>query len=141
MAWVVRLSLRPNDKRLQLYREGKMPEPPTEEVWLVEPNPKAGEPIAYAPGQREPAVVGLKLEELGVGGVLTYLQRGNTWSGRGEFASLEEQAQKAMDHNAAEREKFRRHHKEESRHEQRDRRRWRFKIPFVRVLTDLKRSK
>ena len=41
--WLVRLSLRPNDPRLLRYQQGMAPEPPTEVVWLQEPNPDAGE--------------------------------------------------------------------------------------------------
>ena len=141
VAWVVRMTLRPNDKRLKLYQEGSVSRKPTEDIWLVERNPKEGESISGAPGIREPAVVGLKIEELGAGGIREYLQRGNTWSGRGEHASLEEQARKAKQHNKEMRENFREHQKEESRQEQVDRRRSRFKIPFLRVKVDLKRRK
>jgi len=141
VAWVVRMTLRPDDKRLQLYQQGKVEREPTEDVWLVEPNPNEGQPISGAPGIREPAVVGLKIEELGAGGIREYLQRGNTWSGRGEHASLEEQARKAKQHNEEMRVAFREEQKVESRHEQSDKRRWRFRIPFLPVGIDLKPKK
>ena len=131
-AWVVRLTLRSTDKRMQLYQLGVVAEPPTEDVWLVTPNPKEGQPIAGTE-LREPAVLGLNITQMGAGGVRQFLEKGDTWSGRGQYRSLEEQVRQVRAANAATREKFRADLKEESRLEQRDKRRWRLKIPFIPV--------
>jgi hypothetical protein len=127
--WLVRFSLRADDKRLQLYREGKVGEPPTEDVWLHVPDD------AGFGGYRP-----LNLTELGAGGLRTFLDRGNSWSGRGEFASLEEQTRKASEANDAMRTKLRADQKEENRLEQREKRRHILGIPFLPVLIDLKGS-
>ncbi len=74
----VRLTLKPDDGRLSLYREGRIAEEPVETVELVEWDEAQG------------CYVGLNLMELGAGGVVEILDRGNSWSGRGEYGSLQE---------------------------------------------------
>lgn len=125
--WMVRFTLKVDDPRLQLYRDGKVGEPPTEDVWLHVPDDTRRS--GYRP---------LSLEDLGAGGVRTFLDKGNTWSGRGEYTSIEEHVRKAMAANEMMRQKNRAFQKEESRHEQKDKRRWRFKIPFLPVGIALK---
>lgn len=120
--WMVRLSLRENDKRMLLYQQGMAPEPPTEDVWIHVPDES-----------RKSGYRALDIVQLGTTGIRSFLDRGNMWSGRGEFTSLEEQVRKAREANRAMLEKNRADQKEESRHEQRDKRRWRFKIPFLPV--------
>lgn len=133
-AWVVMLSLRSDDKRMQLYQQGLAPEPPVERIWLHRPNPKAGQPIGETGGKlKEPPYLGLSLSELGASGVRQFLEKGDTWSGRGEFASLEDYVRKTQEANEAERLKFRADQKEANRFEQRETRRRRFKIPFIPV--------
>jgi len=136
--WVVRMSLRPNDPRLGLVQTGRTAAM-TEDIWLQEPNPRYGKEVPGTGGMREPEFVGLDIEQMGASGVRTFLERGNMWSGRGQYTSLEEQARKARADNDAMKEKFRADQKEASRHEQRDKRRWRFKIPFLGVGIDLGR--
>jgi hypothetical protein len=133
-AWVARFTLRNSDKRMQLYQQGLAPKPPTEDVWFHVRNPKA------ATNPKEPDYFPLDIHQLGVSGIRQFLQRGDTWSGRGEFRSLEEQARLAMQSNTEMRERFRAEQKEASRLEQRDKRRSRFKIPFLRVGIDLKKT-
>jgi hypothetical protein len=118
--WVVRISLKPDDRRMLLYRRGQAPEPPTEDVWLHVPDNSS------STGYRA-----FDLGQLGTSGVRQFLERGDTWSGRGEFRSIDEQARLAMDANERMREKHRAFEKEESRHEQRAKRRWRLGIPLV----------
>ena len=118
--WVVRISLRSDDRRMLLYRRGQAPEPPTEDVWLHVPDNDS--PTGYR---------GLDLGQLGASGVRQFLERGDTWSGRGEFRSLDDQARLAMDANARMRETHRAHQKDENRHEQRDNRRRYLGIPLV----------
>lgn len=124
--WLVKFTLRPDDKRMLLYREGKVADPPTEDVWLHVADPEA--PNGYRP---------LDLAALGASGVRTFLEKGNTWSGRGAFKSLEEVAQEAMRQNEAMKAKHRADMKEANRYEQRDLRRSRLKIPYLRVGVDL----
>jgi len=120
--WLVRLSLRENDKRMLLYQQGIAAEPPAEDVWLHVPDES-----------RKSGYRALDIYQMGVGGVEAFLDRGNMWSGRGEFTSLEEQVRLAREANRKMLEKNRADQKEESRHEQRDKRRWRFGIPFLPV--------
>lgn len=137
-AWVARFSLRCNDKRMILYRDGHASEPPMEDVWFHLPNPKAGQPIAGLLDTREPDFVAIDIAQLGASGVRAFLEKGNTWSGRGEFASVEDQLMKTREANAAVRARFRAEQKEANRLEQREKRRWWFKIPFLPVQVDLR---
>lgn len=121
--WFARFSLRCNDKRMLLYQQGMAPEPPTEDVWFHLPKP----------GGRPGDFVQLDILQMGASGVRQFLERGNTWSGRGEYASIEDATRKAAQSNADARAKYRADLKEASRYEQRDKRRQRFKIPFLRV--------
>ena len=124
--WVVRMTLKADDEVLSLYQEGKVAEPPTEDVWLHVPDP------TYSTGYRP-----LDLVQLGAGGVRTFLEKGNLWSGRGEFTSLDEQVRKVREQNERQRTKNREQHKEANRFEQLEKRRWRLKIPFLLVEIDL----
>ncbi len=129
--WCVRFTLRSDDKRMLEYQEGRAAKPPTEDVWLHERNPKEDEP-------NEPKYLPFDIIQMGAGGVRVFLESGNMWSGRGEFASLEEQLRHVQDTNEEARVKFRADQKEENRLEQRDKRRSRLKIPFLGVGIDLK---
>lgn len=120
--WFARFSLRSNDERLRLYQEGAIGEVPTEDVWFHKPKPNG------RPGE----FLMMDVAQMGRSGVRTFLERGNTWSGRGEYASVEEAARKAMEANRREREKRKADARENNRHAQRDKRRSRFKIPFLR---------
>ena len=135
--WRARFTLRDSDKRLSISQEGRG-EAPTEDVWFHVLNPKEGELIPAGHGRREREYRPVSLQELGVAGMVTWLERGNMWSGRGEYQSLEEQAKRAMEANNEMRLKHRADEKEQSRWEQRDKRRWRFKIPFLPIGIDLR---
>ena len=128
--WMARFTLRSDDKRMTLYQENRVGDPPTEDVWFHKPNPRSKE-------RGQPAYIQYSLDELGVSGVRQFLERGNTWSGRGEFYSIEEQAAKAMKANAAMKEGFRAEQKELNRYEQREKRRSRFRIPILPVGVEL----
>lgn len=138
--WMARFSLRSNDKRLILYQQGMASEPPTEDVWFHEQNPDEGNLIPGSYGRREGSYRALDILQMGASGIRTFLERGNMWSGRGEFKSLEEQAEKAKTANKEMREKHRQDQKETSRYEQRDKRRSRWKIPFLPVGVQLTRQ-
>lgn len=135
--WLVRFTLRSNDKRMQAYQEGRAAKPPTEDVWLHEHNPDEGKPISG--GRKQGPYKPLDIVQMGAGGVRQFLERGNMW-GRGQFKSLEEQVREVQADNEAARLKFRADQKEASRYEQRDKRRWRLKIPFISVGVNLKKG-
>ena len=130
--WVVRISLKPDDKRLKLYQErnrrspedGEVREPPTEDVWLHESDGKGG----YR---------ALNLTDMGASGVREFLEKGNMWSGRGQFGSLEEQLRKVNQDNEAARQKNRANAKDQALLRTADRRRSALGIPFVGVVADI----
>lgn len=135
--WRVRFSLRPNDPRMKLFQEGKAEKPPTEDVWLHTPNPRRGQKIEGAFGQRELDYLPLDIEKLGPSGVREFLERGNTWSERGEYASIEEQAKAVQEHNDSIPAKNKAEQKEINRYQRREERRHRLKIPFLPIEIDL----
>lgn len=125
--WMARFSLKPNDKRMKAYQEGRAPKPPTEDVWFRVP--KDGRPQEYEY---------LDILQMGPSGVKEFLERGNTWSGRGEHRSHIEAHQKALDAQSSSKGKAKKEAKEHSRDRRKDTRRQRLKIPFHRVGIDLK---
>lgn len=154
--WFATLSLRVNDKRMKLYQEGRAEEPPVEKVWFHIDNPGGtdrgvtlaelralDEPLLWAciamdNGRCRQRFLPLDITQMGAEGVKRFLERGNMWSGRGEYDSLEEQLQDSRERSKAATEKHRQDQKEANRHEQREKRRQRFKIPFLPVGIDLK---
>jgi hypothetical protein len=125
--WMARFTLRSDDKRILLYQEGKIDEPPTEDVWFHVADPES--PNGFRP---------LDILQMGVTGVREFLDRGNLLSGRGEFTSLEDQLLHSREHNRQVRTKHRAEQKALNRLAVRDKRRWWLKIPFLRVGIDLK---
>lgn len=128
VGWMARFSLRPNDKRMRLYQEGRAERPPTEDVYFRVRDAKTGQAVP------------LDILEMGASGVREFLEKGDTWSGRGQFSSLkEEQKTKKL-----EAEELTRKNKEDARDQARqmvkDQRRTRFKIPFIGVGIDLKKD-
>ena len=123
--WFARFTLRAMDPRMKSYHEGQAPEPPVEDVWFHE---------ALDDGSYRP----LDILQMGASGVREFLDRGNSWSGRGEYTSLHDQLAKVREGNAEGKVKFKQEQKELNRHEQREKRRHRFKIPFLPVEIDLK---
>ena len=127
--WFVRISLKSDDPRMELYKLGLVEEPMGEDVWLHLPNPAEGKVVK---GEKQGAFIPLSLADLGTSGLREFLERGDTWSGRGEYMSLLEQRRKVNDSNENVRVRNRAHQKEENRHEMRQSRRSRLKIPFLR---------
>lgn len=122
--WTVRLTLRSDDKRLKPFQDGTASEEPVEVIWLHEPDPTS--PTGYRP---------YNIMELGAGGVRQFLEKGNLWSGRGQFGSktLDELAREAIDKNMKAGGVAKAAARENSRLRLRDERRWMLKIPFLPV--------
>ena len=127
--WTVRMTLKSDDKRLRAVRDGVLAEEPMEVVWLHEPDAK--EPGGYRP---------YDLAMLGSGGVKAFLDKGNMWSGRGAFNSLADQLRKVNADNAAMKDRNYADAKDGMRADVRDKRRQYLKIPFIRVLMNLKKG-
>ena len=127
--WFVRISLKHDDPRMELYKLGLVEEPVGEDVWLHLPNAAEGKVIN---GERQGPFIPLSLTDLGTLGLREFLEQGNTWSGRGEYMSLLEQRRRVNESNEDARVKTRAFQKEESRNEMRESRRFRLKIPFLR---------
>lgn len=87
--WSVNLSLKPGDPALKRWQEGKADREPTEGVLLIEWDPTLGD-LNPATGEKAGGYRAVDLEEYGPSGVVDLLEKGDTWSGRGEFASMQE---------------------------------------------------
>lgn len=139
--WFARFELRCNDPRMKLYQEGRAEAPPTEDVWFQKPNPRAGEVIPGTHGRREAPYIQMDILQMGASGVTEFLERGDTWSGRGEHSSIEEAVRVASDKNKEQRAKNKADARERGRDIARDTRRTRLKIPFLGVGIDLRKGK
>lgn len=134
--WVIRVSLRPTDPRMKAYREGRLDEEPFEQIELSEWKPEAHR---LPDGRQVPGGVGYALEELGVSGLISFLEKADLWSGRGEFNSLSEAVRKQREMQKEAQEKATMRLREAARDRALDRRRTFLKIPFLGVGIDLKR--
>ena len=111
----------------------KMPEKPTEDVWIHRSNPKEGKVKPNTHGRREQPFIPISIQQLGVSGLIGFLEKGDTWSGRGEYSSLEDQLQKVRTQNRERRHAFREKMKLDNRMEQAQKRRKVLGIPLVPV--------
>ena len=82
VGWMARFSLKPNDPAMRAWREGRAEEPPTEDVFFIQPDPK-----------NPKRMVQMDIHQMGTSGVRQFLERGNSWSGRGEYRDLGESMQ------------------------------------------------
>lgn len=158
--WFVRLSLRANDKRWIAFREGRAEEPPTEDVFFHVKNPFEAQVMSVTDvladprfnGQplidwwngtkvRMPIYLQLDILQMGAEGVTSFLEREDTWSGRGKYGSIEEATKATMDKNDAGAEKMRADMEEQAGRRAHDLRRQIGKVPFLRVLADLGQPK
>ena len=134
--WIVEFELRANDPRRSLWQSQRAKEEPKEVVYLW--RDATPQEIARARGQWHR--VGYKLDELGVSGLVQFLDRTNLFSGRGEYGSLTEavkdQANKQEQGEAKELEDARQGAVEIGM----DKRRQLFKIPYLNVGIDLKKT-
>jgi hypothetical protein len=122
--WRVRLTLRANDKQRLPYQLGQVADEPKEDVWLHE----RLENGTYR---------SFDIHQMGASGVRRFLEKGNMWSGRGQFDSPVEQHRKSRQANETFREKVRKEQEDLVRARARDRRRSLKKIPFLPVRIDL----
>lgn len=137
--WFARFELRSNDPRMKLWKEGRAEQPPTEDVWFQKDNPRAGQVIPGTHGRREAPYIQLDIIQMGASGVTEFLERGDTWSGRGQHSSVVEAVKAASDIEAARKVKNKKNAREHSQDIARDTRRTRLKIPFLGVGIDFKK--
>lgn len=121
-----RITLRPDDPRMKSFQEGLLdqPDPPGEDVWFNTPDGHGGTKC-------------LDIREMGASGVKEFLEKGNTWSGRGEYDSIVEQQKKVAEANIEQRGKLKAFEREENRKEQASKRKWRLGEAVVNVLTNI----
>ena len=100
----VRITLKPDDGRLEAYRQGLVSEEPVETVELVD----------WEEGSLQSTP--LNLGDLGVSGVMEILEKGDTWSGRGEYDSLQQGVTAARRGQKARLDALQRHLRAEARH-------------------------
>lgn len=95
--WEASFTLRANDKALLAWQQGLAAEPPRESVLFIEDNPDAGK--SDGRGGRQGAQRALNIYQMGASGVRAFLDKGNTWSGQGEFASVSDAVRNASAKN------------------------------------------
>ena len=137
VGWMAKLSLRSNDKSLAMVQSQDREED-VEIVFFHFPNPNVGQVVN---GVRQGAYKPLDIEQMGPSGVREFLEKGDTWSGRGEFGSLREAVQHASDQNKAAEVRIRQEAKDSARDITADQRRSRLKIPFLGVGVDIRGEK
>lgn len=134
--WFARFSLRSNDKRMLAYQQGLAADVPTEDVWFH--RAASHEDVARNRAQKPGDWIPLDIIQMGRSGVREFLDRGNTWSGRGEFASIAESRLKAKEANAAAKERLRAQQKDDAMQMTKQTKHHRLKIPVIPVAIDLK---
>lgn len=123
---VIELSLRGDDPRLRAYQEGRLKHEPKECIPLhyQQPMPDGSKSVHYS---------ALSIADLGVSGVLEILDRGNTWSGTGEYKGFKQAAQVMGEHNEKLKQQIKAAAIDEGRLRARDMRRQVFGLPLVSV--------
>lgn len=94
--WQVNFDLKDDDPRMKAWRDGRLRVKPSEPVYLHR-QAKNADGSVCSPHRWE----GVPIEDLGVSGVLAWLDEGNTWSGTGRYQSFDAACKAADDHNAA----------------------------------------
>lgn len=123
---VIELSLKSDDPRLKHWQEGRLKYEPKESILLhyQRTEPDGSKSVHFYP---------LNLEELGVSGVLEILDRGNMWSGRGEYENFQKAAQVMGEYNEKLKQQMKDAAVEEGRLRARDMRRQVLGLPLVSV--------
>ncbi len=134
--WQVKLSPMPNDPRMALVQKGQAPE---SELWetveLVEP--KTPDDIKETFYRDRSPYKAIPLGELGISGLTHLLDKGNMWSKRGEFDSIQEALVAARTRGVKGVEEERRGLADQVRELASSVRRQIFKIPYHRVGINL----
>lgn len=119
--WTIHLTKRPDDPTLKAWKEGTLQQAhePTEAVALNRWNPQTRS-YYFVP-----------LDEYGTSGILELLDRGNTWSRRGEHDSIVDGVKKTREHNQKVREGMRENAREAGRDWASGTRRKAFDLPLV----------
>ena len=123
--WEIQFELKPDDPRMKRWRDGKLRVKPVEPVYLHRQKMVDGRPA--------PHYEGIPLEELGVEGVLAWLDEGNTWSGRGRHKSFDAACKAADAHNERIREMITKEAEENARLRARDERKRILGTPWTTV--------
>ena len=129
--WIVAFSLKPNDPRRLLGDDQE------EIVYLWrqptrEERAKQNGPLNY---------VGYKLDELGVTGLVEFLEKTNTWSGRGQYDSLASAMRDQDEKKATAMQKAVDQGRQDAVDDGMQKRRQVLKIPFLPVGINLKKSR
>ena len=140
---MARFSRRPNDPMRELQQKGKVEEA-TEDVYfhvhVRDYDPQRHPAIRPPSGDSRQVYVPLDILQMGVSGVREFLERGNTWSGRGQFSSHRDR----LDQSAEANRRGRREIKEAARERtlERVRSRWRKLkgLPFLGWTRSLEKS-
>lgn len=121
--WTINLTMPADAPVMKSYRDGNLEqsEVPTEGIPLIEQDPKTGKFRA------------LDLEQYGPSGIVEMLEKGDTWSGRGEHRSLTEFVAKTIEANREHRENVKKQQKEIVREELKERRHKKFGAPTISV--------
>lgn len=131
--WVIEFTLMPNDPARLAMQGQKVEDDIVEPVYLLRPSTPAETSKRGGPHE-----VGYKLDELGVSGMIELLERTNTFSGRGQYASQKEALKDQADKGTEARAKIAETAREEAVEVGMARRRQVFDIPYLTVDIDLK---
>ena len=132
-SWAVEFEYRANDPRRLGIQQGRTDDKEVIYLWR-DATPKE---IARVGRWHR---VGYKLDELGVSGMIDFLERTNLFSGRGEYSSVREAMKDQDDKRERGIEKIEKDAREDSRHAGMDLRRQILDIPYLPVGIDLKQS-
>ena len=148
--WQIEFTLRASDPALKAWKEGMAKEEPKEIVQLwdyVTSRPQGREPLrvtqlrrnAMRRGMKLDCYIGYKLMDLGVSGVIQFLEEGNTW-GRGQYKSHGDAVKEQMDKRAEGEAKIAADAKQNAVERGMDKRRQVLKIPYHGVGIDLQKG-
>ena len=126
--WQIRISLMPDDPVLAAWKAGELDEEPVETVEITYFDEEIG------------LYVGYELEELGVSGLTEMLEKGDTWSGQGEFSSIQDALTWQVEAQRNTKERLRLAMREEALAVGRDVRKRVMKEPFLPIGIDLSQS-
>ena len=139
--WQIRLNLKTGDPRLQ-DRSSDLFEAVLLHQW-VHPDQDPLNPLKdrcrrhTRTNRLMPSYVALRLEELGIQGILTVLDKGSLMTGRGEFKSAEQCMKSVLDKKYSDHKKMVASKRQNVGDRSKDLRRTLFKIPFMSVGIEL----